>query len=228
MLSVEKEGLTVVEETLMGPKDRREREKADVKSKILDAAREMFLTYGYEKVTMRMIAEKIEYSPTAIYLHFKDKQALFAELCSRDFQGLAEVFRRIAGIEDPIERLKNIGHAYVSYALEHPNHYRLMFMTPHPEGADEIDRDKKGNPDQDSYAFLKTCVQDCVASRRLRPELTDVDLLCQALWATLHGVVSLHIVMANDKWVEWRPATMTAQLVLEATLRGLLKEPSHG
>lgn len=212
----------------MGPKDRREREKADVKAKILDAAREMFLAYGYEKVTMRMIAKKIEYSPTAIYLHFKDKQALFAELCSQDFQGLAAVFRHIARIEDPIERLKNIGHAYVTYALEHPNHYRLMFMTPHPEPADEIDRDKKGNPDEDSYAFLKACVQDCVASGKLRPELTDVELLSQMVWSAVHGVVSLHIAMGDDDWVDWRPANVTAQELMEATLRGLLKEQNHG
>ncbi len=208
----------------MGPKDRREREKADVRSKILDAAREMFLNYGFEKVTMRMIAEKIEYSPTAIYLHFKDKQELFEELCQQDFQGLAQAFQRIAKIEDPIERLKNIGHTYVQYALEHPNHYRLMFMTPHPPHAPDADRAHKGNPDQDSYAFLKACVQDCVAGGRLRPELADVELLSQAAWSAVHGVVALHVALGNDDWVVWRPATMTAQLVLDAFLRGLVRE----
>ncbi len=213
----------------MGSKDRREREKADIKGKILDAAREMFLSYGYEKVTMRMIAEKIEYSPTAIYLHFKDKQALFEELCQQDFQGLAQAFQRIARIEDPVERLKNIGHTYVQYALEHPNHYRLMFMTPHPPHPPDAGRAHKGNPDQDSYAFLKTCIQDCIASGRLRPELTDVELISQAAWSAVHGVVALHVALGNDDWVVWRPATMTAQLVLDAFLRGLVREEqSHG
>lgn len=213
----------------MGPKDRREREKADVKDKILDAAREMFLNYGFEKVTMRMIAEKIEYSPTAIYLHFKDKQALFEELCRQDFEGLSQAFRRFARIEDPVERLKNIGHAYVQYALEHPNHYRLMFMTPHPQLSPEMQEGRKGNPDQDSYAFLKSCIQDCVASGRFRPELTDVELVSQATWAAVHGVVALHIAMANDDWVDWRPATLTAGVVLAAVLRGLVRqEANHG
>lgn len=213
----------------MGPKDRREREKADVRDKILEASREMFLNCGYEKVTMRMIADKIEYSPTAIYLHFKDKQALFEELCRQDFQGLSQAFHRIARIEDPVERLKNIGHTYVQYALEHPNHYRLMFMTSRPQSSPESQEGRKGNPDEDAYAFLKSCVQDCVASGRLRPELTDVELLSQAAWAAIHGVVSLHIAMGNDDWVDWRPATMTANVVLAAILRGLLREEnSHG
>jgi len=61
----------------MGVKERREREKTETREIILDAARELFLAEGYEGVSMRKVAEKIEYSPTAIYIHFKDKDDLF-------------------------------------------------------------------------------------------------------------------------------------------------------
>src|SRR5689334_19801414 len=117
----------------MGPKQRREREKEEVKQKILDAARELFVEDGYEAVSMRKIAERIEYSPTAIYLHFQDKDALFEELCGSDFRTLAREFVAFAQIRDPIERLRASGLAYVDFALSHPQHYRLMFMTPTPD-----------------------------------------------------------------------------------------------
>ena len=67
----------------MGVKERREREKSETRDKILDAARELFVTEGYEGVSMRKVADKIEYSPTAIYVHFADKEELFRELCHR-------------------------------------------------------------------------------------------------------------------------------------------------
>ena len=64
----------------MGVKERREREKESLRQDILDVAREMFATEGYESVSMRKIADKIEYSPTTIYLYFKDKNELFYAL----------------------------------------------------------------------------------------------------------------------------------------------------
>ena len=72
----------------MGVQERREREKKELKQEILDAARDLFVREGFENVSMRKIAEKIEYSPTAIYLHFKDKEALVHELCLHDFRVL--------------------------------------------------------------------------------------------------------------------------------------------
>jgi len=74
----------------MGTKERREREKDQIRTAILDAARELFVAQGYEGVSMRAIAEKIEYSPTIIYNYFRDKEALISELCQSDFGRLAE------------------------------------------------------------------------------------------------------------------------------------------
>ena len=87
----------------MGVKERREREKSETRDKILDAARELFVTEGYEGVSMRRVAEKIEYSPTAIYVYFADKNELFHELCRQDFQHLQEavatVHRRTVAVQ---------------------------------------------------------------------------------------------------------------------------------
>ncbi len=213
----------------MGPKDRRSREKEELKEKILDAARELFVAEGYERVTMRKIAEAIEYSPTAIYLHFPDKMAVVRALCDRDFLTLAKQFQKIAKVEDPIERLRQVGRAYTAFALAHPNHYQLMFMTP-LHGADKTADSalERGNPEVDAYAFLKWIVGDAIRSGRLRPEYQDVEELAQMSWAGVHGVVSLYIAKCENDWVEWRPAKKTAAALVDAMIRGLLRDPKEG
>ena len=206
----------------MGVSQRREREKQELRQQILDTAREMFAAEGYEAVTMRRIAEAIEYSPTAIYLYFKDKEELINELCLSDFRALAKEFQKIAQIADPVERLKTTGLSYVEFGLAYPNHYRLMFMTPHPKPTAEMKADQ-GNPEQDAYAFLKVVVRECIAAGRFRDEYADVDAVAQVLWAGVHGVVSLWIAKCKDDWVEWRPVRQIAEMTIDMQLRGVLK-----
>lgn len=209
----------------MGTTERRERERQELKTRILDAARELFAEEGYDAVTMRRIAEKIEYSPTAIYFHFRDKDALMRELCDEDFGALAGQFQKIARIADPIDRLRQIGRAYVAFGISHRNHYRLMFMTPHPAAMKpEGSRWTRGNPEEDAYAFLKATVAEAIEAGRLRPEFRDADLVSQIVWAGTHGVVSLHIAKSEDEWVDWRDATATAHAQIEVMMRGLTCE----
>ena len=92
----------------MGPRERREREREEVRTRILDAARELFASEGVDSVTMRRIADRIEYSPTAIYFHFRDKESLLAELCDYDFRNFAHGFNAIAQIPDAVERLRHV------------------------------------------------------------------------------------------------------------------------
>jgi AcrR family transcriptional regulator len=209
----------------MGVKERREREKSETRDKILDAARELFVTEGYEGVSMRRVAEKIEYSPTAIYVYFADKQELFHELCQQDYARLAEVFQSSAMSSDPIERLKQIGRTYSEFGVRYPNHYKFMFMTPHPpHEPDEEDREVMGNPEVDAYAFLKWAVQQAIDSGRFREELQDAELISQTLWAAVHGVIALNIAKCSDPWVDWRPLQQRAEMMLDVTLRGLVRE----
>ena len=205
----------------MGIRERRERERTQVKEKILDAARELFVAEGYEAVTMRKIAERIEYSPTAIYLHFKDKEAVLRELCDTDFLALARNLGTIARLADPVERLRATGHAYARFAREHPNHYRLMFMTPHPHAAQDESAIAKGNPEEDAYAFLRQTVAACIAGRRFRADLQDPELIAQSIWAAVHGVVSLQIAKCNDDWIDWCPTDDLVTLVIDGLLQGL-------
>ncbi len=200
---------------------RRSRELAETRQKILDAAREMFVRHGYAATTMRAIAERIEYTPTAIYHHFRNKESLLTELCSADFRALAEAFQRIGRIDDPLERLPRIGKAYVEFALEHPMQYQLMFMTSHPD----VGHGRgitRGDPSEDAYAFLRDACAAAITTGLLRPEINDPEELAQMLWASLHGLLALHIVKKDEQWIDWRDPRTTASRMGQAMLRGML------
>jgi AcrR family transcriptional regulator len=208
----------------MGVTERRERERQETRQRILDAARDLFVHEGYEAVSMRKIAEKIEYSPTAIYHHFRDKQALLEELCVNDFRALAAAFLRIGRVEDPVERLRKIGEAYVAFGLQNQSQYRFMFMTPGIDASDsEQSQEMKGNPEEDAYAFLRATIAEAIAQGRFRPEYADADLVSQIVWAGSHGVVALHIAHAKETWLEWHEPNATAKAMSNAVLAGMLR-----
>ena len=208
----------------MGISERRERERDQTRAKIMNAAREMFAREGYDAVSMRKIAEAVEYSPTAIYVHFKDKEALFGEMCREDFARLSDAFRELARIEDPVERIRRLGQSYVRFATQYPNHYRLMFMTPHSHLPKDEMQCSKGNPDEDGYAFLRAAVMEAIAQDRFRSEFSDVELATQTLWAMAHGIASLQITKGDESWFNWRPIEERAKVGLEAILRGILAD----
>jgi AcrR family transcriptional regulator len=212
----------------MGTVERRERERSELRRRILDAARELFATHGYEAVSMRKIAEAIEYSPTAIYVHFKDKAELMRELCHQDFGRMAEGNRAVFEIGDPVERIRELGYHYIRFAVSHPNHFRLMFMTkPTPDmvmDEEEMKEAGHGDPNQDGYALLKLCVEQAIAQGRIRPEVADADTVTQLFWAGVHGVASLHIVRPDDEqWCAWAGADVLGREMIDLMFRGILK-----
>ncbi len=206
----------------MSSSDRRERERLQVRHKILDAARELFATEGYDAVTMRRIAEVIEYSPTTIYLHFKDKDTLIREICHVDSMALAQAFHAIATEPDPLVRLRQIGMAYVDFGMQHQHHYRLMFMSNRLLEAEYLPAMGHGNPEEDGYAFLLSTIQQAIAQQRFYAHLTDPHLLAQAFWGGVHGIVALHLAKYGDPWVEWRSLTTTATLIIDSILQGIV------
>jgi AcrR family transcriptional regulator len=211
----------------MGTTERRERERVETRQKILDAARELFVRHGYEATTMRAIARQIEYTPTAIYHHFRDKESLLMELCAEDFETLFDAFRRIGQIDDPIVRIERAGAAYIEFALEHPQQFAFMFMTPRPYIA-EYDRkgDTRGDPTDDAYAFLRQAVVEAIAAGQLRPELKDPDEVAQILWAGVHGIVAIrHAKAEGHPFLQFTDPRATGARMRDVLLRGLLRDP---
>ena len=116
----------------MSSKARRVRAKAALKREILDAARDLFVQDGYENVSLRRIAEKIDYSPTTVYLHFTDKADLLFQLCEETFAKLVAQGDKLLALEiDSLTKLKMFGRTYIEFGIKHPDHYKLTFMVQH-------------------------------------------------------------------------------------------------
>jgi len=209
----------------MGSNERRERERQETRTKILDAARELFAAHGFEAVTMRKIAEKVEYTPTALYFHFADKETLIRELCVHDFYVFGEEVAKLMNIEDPIERLRTLGREYARFAINHPQHYRIMFMTPTVLTSEC--QEWKGDPAHDAYAFLRWTMQEAIDKGRVRPEFNDADLAAQVAWSAIHGVVSLQITKGNDPWVAWVDFERRVAVACDALIWGVEKKPDN-
>jgi len=161
----------------MGVKERRQRERTEIRERILDAALEVFATEGVEGVTMRALADAIEYTPPVIYAHFRDKDAIIEELCYRQLRTLAKAFANFQAL-DPVERLRQIGYVYVDFAVKHPSHFRFLFLTAHAYKMDDEEL-AKDDPQQNAYAFLKQTAKDGLEAGVFRPEFTDAEEIAQ-------------------------------------------------
>jgi AcrR family transcriptional regulator len=184
----------------VGVKERKARQKRFLRQENLDAASELFVKEGFEHVSMRRIAEKIEYSPTTIYLYFKDKAELLEQVCQETFTRLAHRLTTILEQPgDPLERLKRGLVAYIKFGLENPQHYRVVFMMPPPEGFDKSKYLLPDSPGIQSFDFLRRCVFDCITAGKLRTK--DAELVSQILWCGVHGLTALLITHQMFPWV---------------------------
>lgn len=205
---------------------RRERQKAETRQAILDAARELFVAEGVEATTMRAIAAKIGYTPTAIYHHFRDKDALIVELCMADFTALGQAMYSIGRIENPMDRLKKMGMAYTEFALRNPSQYRFMFMTPIQHSLLDAQGNVLPTPDADAYGFLIATVTECIEKGMCRPEMRDPVEMAQMVWGGIHGVIALWFTHANDPHITFRDPASTVGAMCDAMIRGIQRSPA--
>lgn len=201
----------------MGSKQRREREKEALRQDILDAARELFVNEGYENVSMRRVAEKIEYSPTTIYLYFEDKASLLYAICEETFAGLAKRQEAITRTgDDPIDILRRSCRAYVDFGLKYPNHYKLTFINHPQHPRDEKRHLREESMGMKAYGNLRSNVEACIKAKKFRE--TDVEAVTQMMWAGGHGITSLLISMPDFPWVK---RTDLIDLMIDTLIAGL-------
>jgi AcrR family transcriptional regulator len=113
----------------MGIKERQERERSKVREAILAAARELFVTEGYRNVSMRKLAERIEYSPAAIYSYFASKDDIFFALAEEGFRVLAQLGTAATeGVSDPLERIRRGLRSFYEFSKAYPEYFELMFV----------------------------------------------------------------------------------------------------
>ena len=166
----------------MGTKERRAREKEQLRRQILVAARELFVNEGYENVSMRKIANKIEYSPTTIYLYFKDKADLLDSVCKETLLNLLNTLERLKkDISDPVEALRESGKAYVEFGLKYPQDYKLTFVI-RPQFQKGLGL-QEGSVGEKVFNYLRETVSDCIRQKRFRQ--VDVETTGQVLWSAV-------------------------------------------
>lgn len=198
--------------TSMGTTERRTRERSSLRQHILEEARTLFVQEGYHGVSMRKLAERIEYSPTTIYLHFKDKAELFNAICEETFGRLTVELSAISAKEgDPVEKLREGLRAYASFGLAHPQDYTVtLVLAPGEATGAEF----RGSVGEHAFQHLRDAVAACVTSGAFRP--CDVETVAQSLWASVHGVVSLLIQKCGFPFVD-------AKVLIDETIDTMLE-----
>lgn len=186
------------------------------RSEILEAAQRIFVDCGYEGATIRRIADEVGVSSTALYMHFRDKSEILVEICEGLFDALIGVNRALLAAElDPVERVRLMLDAYVEFALEHPNVYRLVFCL--PQGVIGAEQERPVNAmGERTYGLYRAAVSRMAEAGRLRGD--DLDVAAQTSWAAVHGVLSL---MMLKPLFHWKPQRVLCASLLDTVFRGL-------
>jgi AcrR family transcriptional regulator len=166
---------------------RKQREKEEMRSLILDAARTLFLEKGYHETSIRNIAEKIEYSPGTIYLYYKEKDDIFHALHQEGFRKLIAMMEPLQFVADPFERLTAMGRIYMEFAKNNKDFYDLMFIMQAPMNMEQDDCWVEGDH---ALEHLKQVLRDCQAVGRFQGK--DIDDLSFFIWSTMHGMAALY------------------------------------
>jgi AcrR family transcriptional regulator len=196
---------------------RRDHEKEELRQTILKVAGELFLEQGYDRFSMRQLAERIGYSVATPYLYFRDKDDLLFTVVDEGFDRFKQQLAEAAvSSDDPWERLNALGQAYISFGLRNPVYYQLMFMwrvdflTQSPMGEQQ--------PRLETFRILQDAVQYAMDAGAVQPG--DAESYSDVFWATMHGIVALAISMPMfDTDRIQKMTTLTREMIFKAFSR---------
>lgn len=199
----------------MGSKERQDREKRAVRQSILDAARDLFTTEGYRNVSIRKIAERIEYSPAAIYSYFGGKDDIYLALAEDGFRRLDEKVKSARGEGSPLEEVRAGWWAFYEFSKEQPAFFELMF----------VDRSvPKITEGWGGFVILQALLRDAteglqraVDAGELPPTLNPCAAM-HVLWGALVGPSVLGLC---QRLAPGEDSDLLARDVLESVLAGL-------
>ena len=186
----------------MSPSSRPRARKGEgdrLREEILRATERLLIKTGdQEAVSIRAIAQAVGVTPPSIYLHFSDKTELIFAVCTRHFQALdAAIEDAAAGATDPLDELRARGRAYVRFGLDHPEQYRILFMS--KPSAKPVAWSAEAMADNAAFLHHLDAVQRAVDAGGLGADV-DVTLVAIGLWAAVHGIVSLLIAQPDFPW----------------------------
>ncbi len=180
--------------------ERKERQKESLRREILDASREILRAEGYANLSMRRIAERIEYSPTTIYLYFKNKDDILFHLCVEALERQFEVMSAAGSDEaSPLLRLRAALRAYIDFGLTEPDRYRITFMADLSRYVSTASILEQGGVADKLIELMCQKVHDALVEAGCK---RDAKSVFQALWGHCHGIVSLLIAHPDFPWIE--------------------------
>jgi AcrR family transcriptional regulator len=190
-----------------------------LREEILEATERLIIREGStDKVSIRDIAEEVGCTPPSIYLHFEDRDALIFAVCERIFQALEAVSREASeGVTDPVEAVRSCGRAYVRFGLDHPEQYRIMFMSRTQDSMTPLllERLKQAS----GFGLVVERAQRCVDAGMFPAE--DAFFLACGLWSSVHGITSLLIA---KPWFPWPDVERLVDHVIDTYCLGLTAE----
>jgi AcrR family transcriptional regulator len=198
----------------MGTKERQDRERQAVTASILNAARDLFIAEGYQSVSIRKIAERIEYSPAAIYSYFASKDDIFLALAEEGFHRLDDKVRSAMRTGDPLEDVRANWWAFYEFSQEQPAYFELMF----------VDRSVPRITQQwEGFEFLQQMLQNAVGAIQKAidagalPKTLSPNAAMHMLWAALIGPA---VVGIRHRLATGEDYDALARDVLNATIAG--------
>lgn len=165
-------------------------EIAAFRARATSAAMKLFAAHGYEGVTMRALADELGVSAMTSYRYLNGKDELFALVRAEAFRRFGDALGAAAGrVVKPTERLMRLKRAYVQFALEEADAYRIMFEVRTPDAKTDADADVE-RESRRAFGFLHDAVKAAVEEGALAG---DALAIARLLWASTHGLVSLHL-----------------------------------
>ena len=175
----------------MGVKERQERDREQLRARILDAARELFVAEGYRNVSMRKIADRIEYSPAAIYSYFPSKDDIFFALAEEGFRKLAfHIGAALEKVPDPLDRLRRGLLAFYEFSKTDPEYFELMFID---RSVPSLSQDfQRFEFFQAMTARAESDIQACIDRGQFSKMLTPAAAL-HVLWVSILGASAIRL-----------------------------------
>lgn len=196
----------------MGVTERRLRQKEEVRSAILTTAWQMVKKEGWQSLSIRKIADAIEYSVPVIYDYFENKEAILFEFAKEGFSMLSKKMKTAKEKhEDPAEQITAMADAYWNFAFKNKEHYQLMFGLG-MAGCDV----EKCLPEKVEFRNL---VLEPINTILLKHKRTDVNacLKYHTLWSVMHGLVSIKMMVNTDT------VNQLNKMVLDDAIAGFIK-----
>lgn len=194
---------------------RRLRQRRDTRRAILDATEALLVEDGYEGFSMRRLAARCGYTAPSIYHHFGDKQGLLDAVVEERFRLILERLRRVRRRRDPVDTVRALIAAFVSFGLENPDHYKLLDL-PRPADAPPPPSSERAR------ALIQAALAKLAEAGRLLS--ADVEEAEQFIWAVTTGLLRLRVTHGGSG--EWSPTLV--EFSVDAAVRGLVRPGDAG